>query len=134
MLRINCKDNAERTDLIDGLRHRMDCGVLTLNMTHNRVYQVPVTVFRMDVQPSTHERYALDIELMQLRHVEPFEAKDDVAVLKAQLAARDAALTAVLELAQHWLDVDGQQTASANLYHAQGREIVARLVKHGVHK
>lgn len=110
----------DRMAVYDAMRRHIDCGVMTLHMTHNRLYQVQLSAAAVSILPRVglrHHAYALDVDFVHIRHVEPVEAPEDTALLRAQLAARDTALDAVLELATN----EG--------YHP----ILSVLLKHGVH-
>jgi hypothetical protein len=139
MLRIQFDNDDDRAAVYDYASRHRECGVLTLNMTHNRLYQVPVALTSLHIPPVTHSNWRagpsfdLDVEMMHIRRVEPVEVPDDVAVLKAQLAARDAALTAVLAKAHEWVDLD-EMRISAIPVRRCGTELAAVLASHGVHK
>lgn len=53
---------------------------------------------------------------------------EELALLRAQLAARDAALDAVLELAKAWRDCQ-----FCDVSNQDGNELIELLLKHGVH-
>ena len=134
MLRIEFNTDDDRAAVFDyAFRHR-ECGVLTLNMAHNRMYQVPVALLKMQIPATTtawqRGTFDLDVEMMHIRRVGPVEVPDDVAVLKAQLAARDAALTAVLDLASN---PKHSQCDSPDVTIVR-RQLADLLTKHGVHK
>lgn len=111
----------DRMAVYDAMRRHIDCGVMTLHMTHNRLYQVQLSAATVSILPDTagwrSPPYELDVGFVQLAHIGPVEAPEDTALLRAQLAARDAALDAVLELATN----EGY------------RPILAVLLKYGVH-
>lgn len=133
-MKILFDNEADRMDAYEAVRRDINCGTLTLNMTHNRIYCVPVSAVavRMDeLQPREHwhkRLFTLDVDLMHLKPVEPVEVPDDAAVLRAQLAARDAALDAVLELLSDNSTIS--ESSDTRMFRAR---CLLRLANNGVH-